>query len=409
MTLHIQNIGTLYTMEPRADDALGRIEHASLTCANGHVQFAGAAGDAPTPGADDVVIDAEGKAVLPGLIDCHTHLLWTGTRRDEFAMRARGASYAEIMAAGGGIRRTMQDVRGCTEDDLARSALPRLEAMLWRGVTTTEAKSGYGLSLDDELKMLRALRRLHEVHEIDIVPTFLGAHAVPPEFDGRIDDYVSLVVEEMLPAVAEEKLAQFCDVFIEQGAFSVAQGQRVLEKAKSLGLGLRVHAEQLSPSGGARLAADLEADAASHLEFVRPDDMRRLADANVVCEILAISQVFLGMEQRTPGRALADAGCSLAVATDLNPGSAHSADLHLAAGLAVTMCGLTVEEALLGMTRNAAKSLRRDDLGILAQGACADAVILDSDSAFDLVYEWGHNAVRQVIKRGKLVDLGGFD
>ena len=396
-------------MEPRDNDVLGTIQDATLTFANGRVQYAGSATEAPPIAAEDTVIDAERKAVLPGLIDCHTHLLWAGNRRDEFAQRARGATYAEIMALGGGIRSTMQALRDSTEDDLARMALPRLEAMLWRGVTTIEAKSGYGLNLEDEVKTLRALRRLDEVHEISIVSTFLGAHAIPPEFDGKADDYISLIVDQILPAVAEEKLADFCDVFVEEGAFNVAQGQRVLEKARGLGLGLRVHAEQLSPSGGARLAAEMQATAASHLEFVSAEDIRALADAKVICEILPIAQAFLGLEKRIPGRTLADAGCRLAVATDLNPGSAHCADLHLAAGMAVTMCGLSTEEALLGMTRHAALSLGRDDLGTLRPGACADAVILETESAVDLVYEWGHNAVGQVVKNGKIVDLGGFD
>lgn len=409
MTLHIQNIGTLYTMEQRDGDVLGRIPNATLTFANGRVKYAGSSADAPAVAPDDAVIDAEQKAVLPGLIDCHTHLLWAGNRRDEFAMRARGATYAEIMASGGGIRSTMNALRDSSEDDLARMALPRLEAMLWRGVTTIEAKSGYGLTLEDELKTLRALRRLHEVHEMSIVSTFLGAHAVPPEFEGRADDYISLVVDEMLPAVAENQLADFCDVFVEDGAFNAAQGRKVLEKAKALGLGLRVHAEQLSPSGGARLAAEMQAVSASHLEFASTEDMQSLADANVICEILPVAQAFLGLEKRIPGKALSEAGCRLAVATDLNPGSAHCADLHLAAGMSVTMCGLTTEEALLGITRNAALSLGRDDLGILRADACADAVILETESAMDLVYEWGHNAVGQVIKNGKVVDLGGFD
>lgn len=402
-TLVVENIRALYTM---VGDDLGLVDDATVVCEGDAIAYAGPRKGAPPVPDDAERLDARGKAVLPGLIDCHTHLIWAGSRRDEFALRARGASYAEIMAAGGGIRSTMRAVRTADEDTLAKLALPRLEALLWRGVTTVEAKSGYGLTTEDELKCLRALRRLHEIHEVDIVPTFLGAHAVPPEYEGRREDYVSVVVDEMLPAVQEDHLADFCDVFVESGAFTVDDGRRILTRAQELGLGVRVHAEQLSSSGGARLAAELGAVAAGHLEFANDDDIRLLAEAGVVCEVLSLAQVFLGMERRIPGRKLKDAGCTVAVATDLNPGSANSADLHLAAGLSMTMCGLTAEEALLGITRNAASALRRDDIGVLAPGKRADLVVLDSDSAYDLVYEWGQNHVARVVKNGRVLDLG---
>lgn len=404
--LKIENIGVLYTMERRGTDLLGEVRDAVVHCEQGHIAYAGPALEAPQTPPDVQVVNAGGNAVLPGLIDSHTHLLWAGNRRDEFAMRARGASYTEVMAAGGGIRSTVRAVRETSTDELARQALPRLEEMLWRGVTTVEAKSGYGLSIEDECKMLEALRRLHAIHDIDIVPTFLGAHAVPAEYHGRSSDYVSLVVEEMLPRVVDESLAEYCDVFVEAGAFSVDEARQILQGARALGLGIRVHAEQLSRSGGAKLAAELGATAAGHLEFATDDDIQALAKHGVVCEVLATAQVFLGMEQRIPGRALAGAGCRIAVATDMNPGSAHCADLHLAAGLAVTMSGLTVEEALLGITAVAADSLDRPDRGRITSGRRADLIILDTPSAVDLVYAWGRNPVSKVIKSGRLLDIG---
>jgi imidazolonepropionase len=272
--------------------------------------------------------------------------------------------------------------------------------MLARGVTLVEAKSGYGLSLEDELKQLRVMKRLSREQPVEVSPTFLGAHALPPEYAGRREAYVDLVCEEMLPAVIEESLAVSCDIFVESGAFSVDDGRRVLTRAKDLGLGIRIHAEQLSHSGGAKLAAELGCLSAGHLEHVSDDDIRALAEAGVVAEVLSLAQVFLGMEQRIPGRKLADAGVPVAVATDLNPGTANSSDLHLAAGLAVTMCGLSADEALLGITKNAARALGRDDVGTVEVGKRADLCVLDTPTAYDLVYEWGQNHVVQVVARG---------
>lgn len=401
--LVLHNIGRLYTMADNSGGPLGMIADACVQVVDGLIAYAGAATAAPAVDDDAERIDAGGGAVLPGLIDCHTHPVWAGSRADEFALRSRGASYAEILEAGGGILNTAKRVRAVSEDELVALARPRLHKLLRRGVTTVEAKSGYGLTTEDELKSLRVLRRLDEVMPLEVVRTFLGAHAIPPEYEGDSAGYTKLVTDEMLPRVAEEKLASFCDVFVERGAFSVDQGRRVLSRARELGLGVRIHAEQLSHTGATQLACELGAVSASHMEFANDDDIARLADAGVVAEVLSIAQVYLGMEQRIPGRKLADAGVTLAVATDLNPGSAHSADLHLAAGLAVSMCGLTADEALLGITRNAARALGRDDIGQVAAGCRADLAVLDTPNAYDLVYEWGENHVHTVIAGGRPV------
>jgi imidazolonepropionase len=406
VSLRISNIGALYTMEPRDNDALGVIEGATLVAGDdGRVRYAGPSADAPEAADGDELVDAGGRAVLPGLVDCHTHPVWAGSRAEEFALRSRGASYEEILAAGGGILNSAAKVRAASEDELIEQARPRFWRMLRRGVTTVEAKSGYGLTTEDELKSLRVLARLDAELPCEIWPTFLGAHAVPGEYSGRSGDYAAHVADEMLPRVADEKLAKACDIFVERGAFSTDEGRRVLGKARELGLQVRIHAEQLSHSGGAQLALDMGAVSASHLEFASDDDIAAFAEAGVVAEVLSIAQVFLGMEQRIPGRKLRDAGVRTAVATDLNPGSANSADLHLAAGLAVTMCGLSADEALLGITRWGADALGREDIGRLAAGARADLCLLDTTSAYDLVYEWGENHVARVFAAGREVSL----
>ena len=403
--LYLHNIGTLCTMEARGDDELGRVRSAALLIEGDRIQSLGAKEDVSVPkGATR--IDCQGNAVLPGLIDCHTHALFAGDRADEFALRARGASYAEIMAAGGGIRNTTRAVRAASEAQLAGALGARLSQMVRRGVTTVEVKSGYGLSVQDELKSLRAIAQANAKSAVEVVPTFLGAHAVPPEYEGRSSDYAKLCAQEMLPAVVEQGLAEACDVFIEGGAFSVAEGEVVLGAAKSLGLRLHVHAEQLSNSGGARLAAELGATSASHLEFATHDDIAALSRAGVIAEVLASAQVFLGMEQRIDGRAFLDAGLTVAVGTDLNPGSAHIYDLALAGGLAVTNAGLTAEAALLGITKNAARVLGREDRGVLSPGKRADVVVLDTDNPYRLLYDWGLNHIRDVVIGGAVQPLG---
>ncbi|MBI1947973.1 MAG: imidazolonepropionase [Deltaproteobacteria bacterium] len=383
---------------------LGSIDDAEVLIDADRIAWVGPRAALPIPDLRGVPrIDAGGRAALPGLVDCHTHALFTGDRADEFARRARGESYAQIMVAGGGIRSTMRAVRAASAEQLCDATRPRLRRMLERGVTTVEIKSGYGLDVASELAMLRAARRLGEQGDLDVVTTLLAAHAVPPEHEQDPAAWIDVVTRELLPEVARDQLASACDVFVEQGAFSVAQARPMLRRAKELGLHVRVHAEQLSRSGGAALAAEVGALSAGHLEHASAEDIEALAKAGVVCEVLALAQVFLRGQRATPGRALVDGGCTVAVATDCNPGTAMSTDLPLAAGLAVTQCGLSAEEALRGVTVNGARALGLHDRGVIAAGKRADLVVLDGASPIDLVYRWGDARAHTVVSRGRVV------
>ncbi|MCC7108618.1 MAG: imidazolonepropionase [Deltaproteobacteria bacterium] len=403
-SLIVENIGRLWTMDGSGAHGVGAIDDAVVLIDADRIAWVGPRAALPVPDLRGVPrLDAGGRAALPGLIDCHTHALFLGSRADEFARRARGESYAQIMAAGGGIRSTRRAVRGASEDELCAATRPRLAAMVARGVTTVEVKSGYGLSVDSELSMLRAARRLAKEGDVDVVSTLLAAHAVPPEHEGRGAEWIELITRELLPEVAKEKLATACDVFVEAGAFSADEARPMLRRAQELGLGVRVHAEQLSRSGGAALAAELGAWSAGHLEHVAPEDMEALARAGVVCEVLALAQVFLRGQRATPGRALIDAGCTVAVATDCNPGTAMSTDLPLAAGMAVTQCGLSAEEALHAITDHAARALRLPDRGVIAAGKRADLLIVDGATPLELVYRWGDARAHAVVAQGKQV------
>ncbi len=399
--LVIENIGTLATMDGTGPHGLGLVHDAVVVCAAGGIDHVGARGSCARP-AGAVVVDAHGGAVLPGLIDCHTHALFLGDRCDEFARRARGETYAQIAQAGGGIRSTMKAVRAASVDELVDGVRPRLRRMRARGVTTVEIKSGYGLSVDDELKMLRALRQLQgEEESIHIEPTLLAAHAIPPE-EETATSWTTRIIAELLPQVVAENLATACDVFVEQGAFSVDDARRLLGAASDRGLKTRVHAEQLSWQGGARLAAEISALSAGHLEHITDDDARALADAGVVCEVLSLAQVFLKSQRAIPGRKLKDAGCVVAVATDFNPGTAMSCDLALAAGLAVTQSGLFAEEALQAITTGGAQALGLQDRGVIARGKRADLLVIDAVNPLALVYRWGEDLTRAVVVGGRL-------
>jgi imidazolonepropionase len=397
-SLVVENIGRVATMD---GSGLGEIEDAVIVVDADRISFIGPKSAAP-PLSGVKRIDARGCAVVPGLIDCHTHLVFAGDRSDEFARRARGETYAQIMAAGGGIRSTMRRVRAASVAELVDDAMKRVLAMSKRGVTTVEVKSGYGLDVKSEIKMLETAQVLGERGPVDVVSTLLAAHAVPPEYDAS-SAWVDAIIREILPEVARDQLATSCDVFVEAGAFSVDDGRRLLRAALDHGLAARVHAEQLSHTGGAKLAAEIGALSAGHLELVDDDDIAALADANVVCEVLSLAQVFLRGQRAIPGRKLVDAGCTVAVATDCNPGTAMSTDVALAAGLAVTQCGLTAEEALRGITVNGARALGLSDRGVLSKGKRADFVVLDAKSPVDLVYRWGEPLARVVVRRGLVV------
>ena len=350
-------------------------------------------------------LDAGGRVVIPGFVDPHTHLVWAGERADEFEMRVAGASYMEIMARGGGIMSTVRHTRAASVDDLVTQTQPRLERMLAHGTTTVEIKTGYGLNTPDELKQMAAIRRLQAGTPATLVPTFLGAHAVPAEFMGRTDEYVDLVVEEMLPAVAE--LADpppFCDVFCEDGAFSLDQSRRVLESARALGFGLKIHVDEFQPLGGTRLAVELGAASADHLVCTPPDEIELLARSDTVAVALPGTPFGLGHHEYTPARALIDAGGAVALATDCNPGTCWCESMQLMIALACRYIGMTPAEAISAATLNAAHAVGLEgEVGSLEPGKRADLILLDAPSYQHLGYRFGTNLVHTVIIGGEIV------
>ena len=358
----------------------GLVADAALVWKDGRIVWGGVATDLPARFADAERQSAGGRLVVPGLVDCHTHLAFAGDRAGEFVERLRGTSYLEIARRGGGILRTVRATRAASEDELAASGRERLDGMLQQGVTTVEAKTGYGLTVQDELKTLRVYRRLADEGPQRIVPTLLAAHAVPPEYADDRDGYVLLVTEEMLPQAADT--AVFVDVFVEEGAFTPDEARRVAEAARAHGLGVKLHVDQLSDGGGAALAAELGAASADHLECVSEAGIEALAAAGVVAVSLPIATLVLGQDP-LPARRLLDAGVTVAAATDFNPGSAPSASLPLALWLACTRQRMTPEEALIGATSAAARALCLDAdpggaVGSLVPGARADLAVLDA-------------------------------
>jgi len=343
-----------------------------------------------------------GRWITPGLIDCHTHLVYAGNRAGEFEQRLEGASYAEIARRGGGILSTVRATRAADEDALVAGARPRLAALAAEGVTTIEIKSGYGLDRDTEVRLLRSARRLGDVAAVEVVTTFLGAHAVPPEFPGRADDYIDFVCAEVLPAAAP--WAGAVDAFCEGIGFSTRQTERVFEAARAAGLPVKLHADQLSDLGGAALAARYGALSADHLEYSSEDSVRAMATAGTVAVLLPGAFYFLGETRLPPIDALRRHRVSIAVATDSNPGSAPGCSLLLMLNMACTLFRLTPEEALAGATRNAAKALGKDaQLGTLEPGKQADFVIWDIEHPAELSYRFGYNPCHEVIKGGRVV------
>jgi imidazolonepropionase len=381
-------------------DGRGSIANAALAWDNGRILFAGPAADLPRYD-ESIHHDAGGALVIPGLVDCHTHLAFGGWRADEFSARCQGATYADIAAKGGGIAKTVRFTRAATEDELFARARGFLGEMLRLGVTTVECKSGYGLSLDDELKLLRVYRRLQSEFPGTLVTTFLGAHVVPPEFRDNRAAYVKLICEEMIPAVAAEKLAAFCDVFVEQGAFTVDEARTIFSSAKRWNLRPKLHADQLADGGGAKLAAEVGAISADHLEFASDEGLKAMAHAGVVAVLLPFASLYLRQPQLDARRCIAP-GVPVAVATDFNPGSAPSYHLPLAMTLACTMSHLTPALALKGATITAAKAIGVDkDVGSLEPSKRADFVLLDAETVEHWLYHFRPNAVNAVYVGGE--------
>jgi len=378
----------------------GLIADAALVMDQGRIVWAGPAADVPP--ADLPVQDLGGRLVTPALIDCHTHLVFAGHRAQEFEMRLNGASYAEVARAGGGILSTVRATRAAQEEDLFTQSLPRLDAMLAEGAGTVEIKSGYGLDLDTELRMLRIARRLGRARDVTVTTTFLGAHAVPPEFAGRADDYLTEAALPALRAAHAEGLVDAVDAFCEGIAFSPAQVARIFDQARALGLAVKLHAEQLSNLGGAALAARHGALSADHLEYLDEDGVRAMAAAGTVAVILPGAFYTLRETQSPPIALLRHHGVPMAVATDCNPGSSPMTSLTLAMNMACTLFRMTPQEALLGTTAHAARALGLSDRGRIAPGLRADLAVWDATHPAELSYRIGATPLHARIIGGRL-------
>jgi imidazolonepropionase len=378
---------------------LGTIEDAVLAIRAGKIVWLGQRDElASMRWRAETVTDGQGLWITPGLIECHTHLVYAGDRSHEFAMRAAGATYEEIARSGGGILSTVRATRAASEDDLFEASLNRARRFVAEGVTTLEIKSGYGLDLNTETKMLRVARRIGEALGIRVVTTFLGAHAIPPEFAGRQDEYVDHLCTVMLPAIVEEKLADAVDVFCERIAFTPEQTRRVFERARSFGMKLRLHADQLTDSQGAALAAEFAVLSADHLEYTSAESVAPMADRNVVAGLLPGAYYYLRETQKPPIAALRRHGIAMAVSTDCNPGTSPMCSLLLAANMGCVQFGLTVEEALRGITACAARALGLVDRGVLACGMRADLAIWQIRHPEQLCTEIGlHRPVEVIV------------
>lgn len=349
-------------------------------------------------------VDAQGKVVLPGLIDSHTHLVFAGSRENEFEMRIQGLSYLEIAEKGGGILSTVQTTRKASFEELFLLGKKRLNRWLSMGVTTLEAKSGYGLSYEDELKILNVTKALQKEHPVEIVSTFLGAHTIPVEYKQRREEYLHLLIDELIPEVAREGLAEFCDVFCEEKAFSLEESRKILEAGKRYGLKPKIHADQLTPGGGAELAAEIGAFSADHLEYISPQGILLLAEKGVVAGLLPGCSFFLTMKRFPPAREMIEKGVRVALATDFNPGSSMTESLPLIMTMGCLLYRMTPSEVIRAVTLNAAKSIDREEkIGTLDPGKQADMVILDIPNYKYLPYHFGVNHTQYVIKKGEIV------
>jgi len=396
VTLLLTGIGELVTNASGQPGAVDVVTDAALAIDDGAVAWVGSASDLPDEFRDSETLDCQGRAVLPGFVDCHTHLVFAGDRADEFARRLAGESYEEILAAGGGIHSTVSATTAATTADLTTVSTDRALRMLRHGTTTVEIKSGYGLETPAEVRMLEVAAEIGRTTPLDVVTTFLGAHVVPRGMDSG--DYVRLIVDEMLPACAP--LAQACDVFCDDGAFTVDEARTILEAARGAGLGLRLHAEQLAHTGAAQLAAELGAASADHLDKATPADASALAESGTVAVLLPGAS--LGGPP-APARVLADSGVTVAIATDCNPGTSNIESMPLVVALAVHDMGLSPAEATWAATRGGAVALGLSDRGRLVAGAPADIVVLDAPSHVDLAYRPGSVEPWRVLKGGEPV------
>ena len=395
--LTLTNIGRLVTYVPESQK-VETFSNVEIYIEQGKIKAMG-----EELGQDGETYDCQGRLVTPGFVDPHTHPVFLDGRQREFALRIQGMSYEEIARRGGGIRSSLQGVRMASEEELVERVTRRMNRFLALGTTTVEAKSGYGLDLESELKSLRVLKQVNETHPVDIVPTFLGAHAFPPEFKDQPDHYVDYLIDEILPVVAEENLAVYCDVFCEQGYFSVGQSRRLLNRAKELGLKPRLHADEFQDSGAAELAAEIGAVSADHLMAVSARGIRALARHHVIATLLPGTTFFLGQHSYAPARELIDAGVSVALATDFNPGSCYLQSMPFIVSLACLYLHLTVEEAFQAATYTAAQALDIETgAGHMTPGAQADLIVWGLDDLMEIPYLVSNHPIQAVVKGGNV-------
>lgn len=405
----IYNIGLLATptgKSARGGAAQGEIQKLENVWILAEEGLISEIGQGPGPDLDDfpgMAIDAGGRLVTPGLVDAHTHLVFGGWRENEFGLKLHGASYLEILAMGGGILSTVKSTRTASEEALRDKARDALWEMLSYGVTAVEAKSGYGLDLDTELKQLRVIRSLQAEMPLDLAPTFMGAHALPPEYKEKREEYIRLLCEEWIPQLAQEKLAEFCDVFCEKGVFTAEESRRILEAGKRHGLTPKIHADEIEAIGGTELTAELGAISAEHLIACRESGIQAMAKGGTIACLLPMTSFYLGADF-APARAMIEAGVPVAVASDFNPGSCPGLNLQLAMTMACLKYRLTPEEMLTAVTLNGATAINRaDKLGSLEVGKQADLVIWQAEALEYLPYRLGSNLADVVIKKGEIV------
>ena len=407
--LLIKNIGTLQTPVGSCKHGGGKqgenikLHDAAILIEDGIIKAITQGGILPEGCENAEVIDAGGALVTPGLIDCHTHMVFGGYRQGEIPLKLRGATYLDILRAGGGILDTVGKTRAATEDELYEKTRAFLDEMLSYGVTTAESKSGYGLDLPNELKQLRVNKRLNENHKIDLVSTFLGAHAIPEEYKGRADEYIDLLCDVVLPAVKEEGLADFVDVFCEDSVFDVTQSEKMLKAGQALGLRARIHADEIEEIGGAVLSGELGAISAEHLIATGEKGMASMAKGGVIADLLPCTSLYLN-KTFAPARRMIELGIPVAIASDFNPGSCPSLNLQLAMSMGYVKYHMTPEEILTAVTINAACSCGLEEkVGTLEVGKQADIVIWNAPDMEMLVYRFGSNLAKTVIKRGEVV------
>jgi len=414
MQLLLKNIKQLVTVNaggsrtktgPSMRD-LGIIDNASVLIVDGVFVWVGKSADFREKVKKDAdIFDASTSVALPGFVDAHTHLVFAGSRESEFAMRSEDKTYQQIAEQGGGILNTVTATRAATKKELKKLAGKRLDSMMQHGTTTVEIKSGYGLDEDSEIKILEAINELDKEHPMTIVSTFLGAHAIPPEFKGKPDNYVQLICERMLPYISKKKFARFCDVFCDRGYFTVEQTRRIFEKARSLGFDLKIHADELVNIGASGLAAEFSAVSADHVENITTDEIHRLQKAGVIAVLLPGVSFFLN-HPHANARALIDAGVAVAIASDFNPGSCMSFSIPLMMTISCTQMRMTPEEAISASTLNAAAALKLSDkIGSIEVGKQADMVLYEIPNYRYLTYHFGVNLVSKIIKKGTILEF----